>query len=73
MNLNLLAAKDCVKIYDLEGYAEVSSLFVEDIKYVAPPRVSRSTASHSINTRIIVKADTGHTADIVMSLLEDVQ
>jgi len=27
----------------------------------------------SVNTRIIVKADTGHTADIVMSLLEDVQ
>ena len=57
LNLNLLAAKDCVKIYDLEGYAEVSSLFVEDIKYVAPPRASRSTASRSINTRIITNQE----------------
>lgn len=57
LNLNLLAAKDCVKIYDLEGYAEISSMFVEDIKYVAPPRASRPAASRPINTRTIINQE----------------
>lgn len=57
LNLNLLAAKDCVKIYDLEGYSEISSMFVEDIKYVAPPRASRPAASRPINTRTIINQE----------------